>query len=190
MKTLLYSPPKYWRGEYVCREEYGIGIVDTNFLPSNIYLAAAYLRARGKDADAVDAESAETSLDSYDTVVVWVCLLHSFYKDRTRPTGANNLLLPNSAMSYILASYQGLQVMAADLKDSKGIYDHSLQWYDVLELQSQGTMTPAQFDEMIRDVVNFLAYSAEPYHEKQKNVQKISRICKRNFCRKSRRFRN
>ncbi len=101
----------------------------------------------------------------------WVyTYLHSFYVDRTRPTGANNLLFPSTAMSYILASYQGIQTKAADLKDTQGIYDHSLQWYDVLELQAQGSMTPAQFDETTRDVVNFLAYAAAPYHEKQQRL--------------------
>ena len=81
MKTLLLNPPKHLRGIYVCREENGIGEVDCDFLPSNIYLAAAYLREMGKDVDALDAETPVVSFDGYDVVVVWVCILHSFYED-------------------------------------------------------------------------------------------------------------
>ena len=81
MKTLLLNPPKYWKGMYVSREEYGIGVVNCDFLPSNIFLAAAYLRAVGKNADALDAETSMVSLDGYDVVVVWVCILRSFYGD-------------------------------------------------------------------------------------------------------------
>ncbi len=119
----------------------------------------------------LDVKPPDLSLETDVRGADWVyTYLHSFYIDKSRPTGANNLLLPNSAMSYILASYQGVQMPAPDLKASRGIYDHALQWYDVLELQSQGSMTPAQYDGMVGDVVNFLAYSAEPYHEKQKHL--------------------
>lgn len=119
----------------------------------------------------LDVKPPDLSLETDVRGADWIyTYLHSFYMDKTRPTGANNLLFPNAAMSYILASYQGVQTLVSDPKDSRGIYDHALQWYDALELQSQGTMTPTQFDETVRDVVNFLAYSAEPYHEKQKNL--------------------
>ncbi len=119
----------------------------------------------------LDVKPPDLSLETDVRGADWVyTYLHSFYVDKTRPTGANNLLFPNTAMSYILASYQGIQTKLNDQKESRGIYDHALQWYDVLELQSQGSMTPAQFDEMARDIVNFLAYSAEPYHEKQTHL--------------------
>lgn len=119
----------------------------------------------------LDVKPPDLSLEADVRGVDWIyTYLHSFYVDKSRPTGANNLLFPNTAMSYILASYQGIQVKADDLKGSGGIYDKTRQWYDALELQSQGSMTPAQFDETMRDVVNFLAYSAEPYHAQQKRI--------------------
>lgn len=37
MGTLLLNPPKYWKGQYVSREHYGVGLVSTDFLPSNIF---------------------------------------------------------------------------------------------------------------------------------------------------------
>jgi len=81
MKTLLLNPPKRWNRLYICREEYGIGTITTNFLPSHIYLATAYLRKQGKDADALDVGTKSVSFDNYDGVVVWVCVLYSFYED-------------------------------------------------------------------------------------------------------------
>lgn len=110
MKTLLLNPPKYWKGRYISREENGIGFVDTNFLPSNIFLAAAYLRARGKDADALDAETPMVPLNGYDVVAVWVCILHSFYEDiqllkRAKDEGKRTIMILNDA-------YEGLEMEA------------------------------------------------------------------------------
>lgn len=110
MKTLLLNPPKYLQGSYVSREEYGIGLVDTDFLPSNIFLAAAYLRSKGKDADALDAETPLVSMEHYDVVVVWVCILHSFYEDinllkRAKDEGKRTVMIFNDA-------YEGLEMEA------------------------------------------------------------------------------
>jgi hypothetical protein len=110
MKTLLLNPPKHLRGIYVCREENGIGEVDRDFLPSSIYLAAAYLRETGKDADALDAETPVVSFDGYDAVVVWVCILHSFYEDvqllkRAKEEGRRTVMILNDA-------HEGLEMEA------------------------------------------------------------------------------
>lgn len=96
--------------------------------------------------------------------------LHSFYVDPTRPTGFNNLLIPNTVMSGILAVYQGRQQLATDIKKSRLIVQEEPQWYDQLELQSAGTMTPEAFDQTITDLVNFLAYAADPYAIKQAKI--------------------
>lgn len=93
--------------------------------------------------------------------------LHSFYLDPSRPTGFNNLIFPNTVMSNIVASYQGQQIRLADNQLSHGKYTHQLQWYDVLVLQTQGSMTPEEFDKTIADVVNFLVYAADPYAGEQ-----------------------
>jgi len=96
----------------------------------------------------------------------WVyTYLHSFYVDTTRPTGYNNLVFPNSVMPNFLAPYQGQQVLVEDT--SKHLYSTSVQWYDLLVLQKQGSMNAEQFDQAMIDVVNFLAYAAEPYRADQ-----------------------
>lgn len=93
--------------------------------------------------------------------------LHSFYQDPTRPTGMNNLLLPNTAMPGIIAPYQGDQVLV-----EHPIPDllNQVEWYDMLKLVKQGSMTPEQFDATINDLVNFLSYAAQPYRAKQEAI--------------------
>lgn len=111
--------------------------------------------------------SVEVSYRGADWVYTY---LHSFYQDPSSPTGFNNLLVLNTKMPGILIPYQGLQVKVAETGFDKTIYDHELQWYDVLVLQKQGAMTPQQFDATVTDVVNFLAYAAEPYKVKQQRI--------------------
>jgi hypothetical protein len=44
MRTLLLNPPTAFRGMHVSREQCGIGLVEERFLPSEMFLAAAYSR--------------------------------------------------------------------------------------------------------------------------------------------------
>ena len=77
--------------------------------------------------------------------------LRSFYLDPKRPTGVNNLKLPNAAMPHVLWELQGLQTAK-------------------LEKVSAGTLTPEAYDEFVRDTVNFLDYIAEPMKLKRQSL--------------------
>lgn len=99
---------------------------------------------------------------------IWT-YLHSFYQDPSRPTGANNLLVPNSAMTNVLAGYQGNQALLKG-KIENGVIYNDTEWYDKVILVKQGSMTPEQFDATIADVVNFLGYAAEPYKQQQHKI--------------------
>lgn len=110
----------------------------------------------------------DLSLEAGKRGVNWIyTYLHSFYKDSARPTGANNLLVPNSAMPNIVGPYQGDQELVKD--PMPDLLNH-VQWYDLLKLTRQGTMTPEQFDETVADVVNFLAYATEPFRAEQEKI--------------------
>ena len=89
--------------------------------------------------------------------------LHAFYKDATRPTGYNNLLVKDVNMPNILVPFQGEQELKPDgqqlLAETK-IY--KLHYYSVLEMTKSGSMTPEEFDTTIMDLVNFFVYAAEP----------------------------
>lgn len=102
MKILLLNPPKYRLGRYMSRDEGGIGTIPRDFLPSNIFLAATYLKERGKDVDVLDAKTAGISYGGYDVIVVWVCTLHSFYDDieflrRAKEEGKRTIMILNDA---------------------------------------------------------------------------------------------
>jgi ubiquinol-cytochrome c reductase cytochrome c1 subunit len=112
----------------------------------------------------------DLSLEASVRGVDWIyTYLHSFYKDTARPTGVNNLLVPNSAMPGIISAYQGEQNLTTDKLDL-GVINHTIYWYDLVTLTSQGSMTPGQFDDTMTDLVNFLAYASEPYREQQQHI--------------------
>ena len=100
--------------------------------------------------------------------VNWVyTYLHSFYKDPAAASGVNNLIFPGTAMPAVLAPYQGEQVLV-----EKPTYDlfHQVQWFDLVQPVKQGTMKGDEFDQAVADVVNFLAYAAEPFHIEQERI--------------------
>ena len=74
--------------------------------------------------------------------------LTSFYKDDSRPLGVNNSLYSNVGMPHVLAWMEGLKSPSSE----KGSYEYI----------SEGTMTPAEYDKAITDLVNFLVYVSEP----------------------------
>lgn len=88
----------------------------------------------------------------------WVySYLHGFYLDPSRPVGWNNTVFPNASMPNALVSLQGVQqpVETDNGSDEEG-------GIPKLELVQAGSMTPAQFDAAVRDLVSFMEYAAEP----------------------------
>jgi ubiquinol-cytochrome c reductase cytochrome c1 subunit len=84
--------------------------------------------------------------------------LRTFYRDPKAPTGWNNAVFPNVSMPHALWSLQGqrgLQVLAQK-EGGHGVVQY--KWTEI----TKGTQTPAEYDATVRDLVNFLAYAAEP----------------------------
>ena len=112
----------------------------------------------------------DLSLEAEVRGVDWIyTYLHSFYVDKSRPTGVNNLVFPDTAMMNAVAPYQGIQELSQE-KTPQGIIYSDTEWYDLLTLVQKGNMTPEQFDATITDLVNFLAYAAEPYRMEQERI--------------------
>ena len=111
--------------------------------------------------------SLETDVHGVDWVYTY---LHSFYQDKSRPSGVNNLLVPNTAMPNQLAPFQGDQeLVAKPMPDLLG----QVEWYDVVKLTRQGSMTISYRSNLMKQwlmLVNFLAYAAEPYREEQEKI--------------------
>lgn len=84
--------------------------------------------------------------------------LRGFYADESSPTGVDNIVLPGTAMPHVLWQLQGVQ-HAVEVADP----EHPDEAPHLeLELATPGTMSEAEFDEVVRDVVNFLDYIGEP----------------------------
>jgi len=102
--------------------------------------------------------------------VDWIyTYLHSFYKDPNSPTGVNNLLVPGTAMPAVLAPFQGEQELVAH-----PVYDmlHEVQWFDLVKPVTQGSMKPDEYEQAMHDLVNFLAYAAEPFKAEQHGIKR------------------
>ena len=77
--------------------------------------------------------------------------LRAFYVDPARPLGVNNLVFKDVGMPNVFWREQGEQVLG---KDAHGEAS--------LSLAKPGSMSPAEFDGMMGDLVGFMTYMAEP----------------------------
>jgi len=78
----------------------------------------------------------------------WVyTYLNSFYQDEGRPFGVNNTVFPAVAMPHVLQHMQGLPM---------------LQEGGTTIITEAGELTPAEYDQVVRDITGFLVYSGDP----------------------------
>lgn len=90
--------------------------------------------------------------------------LKTFYSDPSTPSGVNNLALPGTAMPHVLSELQGVQTATFQTIEQKGS-DGSVstqQAFVKFDPGVPGSMSEAEYDEFIRDTVNFLDYVGEP----------------------------
>jgi ubiquinol-cytochrome c reductase cytochrome c1 subunit len=94
--------------------------------------------------------------------------LKSFYLDPAKATGVNNLALPGTAMPHVLWTLQGYQeaVWEGEM-DEQGV---AQKHFKEFALASPGSMTTEEFDEFVRDTVNFLEYIAEPAQMQRRSL--------------------
>ena len=96
----------------------------------------------------------------------WVyTFLRTFYLDERAATGANNLMLPNASMPHVLWELQGLQSATFEVSETDGVVtDHFGEpaYFEGFEQVSQGTLSAEEYDQFVRDLVNFLDWAATP----------------------------
>jgi len=81
--------------------------------------------------------------------------LKTFYADPKSSTGSNNLAYPNTAMPAVLSSLEGVKQAAFRTVGDDKIFQN-------FQTTVPGTLTPVQYDDFVRDTVNFLDYVGEP----------------------------
>jgi ubiquinol-cytochrome c reductase cytochrome c1 subunit len=90
--------------------------------------------------------------------------LKTFYLDPTRPTGANNLRLPATAMPHVLSELEGVKRAVYRNVEKRGEDGKATteQVFDHFEQVAPGRMSAEEYDTFVRDTVNFLVYVGEP----------------------------
>lgn len=95
----------------------------------------------------------------------WVySYLKSFYVDPTRPMGVNNLVLPGASMPHVLWGLQGWQHLAEAKEGADGAaaQDGGHGHASPFTPAQGGTLSADEYDKFVGDLVNFMAYAAEP----------------------------
>lgn len=109
-------------------------------------------------------EAPDLTLEARIRGADWIyTYLMSFYSDPKRPWGVNNRLFPDVAMPNILGGLQGMQfpVYRTETIPYNG-NTKQINVIDHLQLINDGRMIEQEFECMVRDLVNFLSYVAEP----------------------------
>jgi len=92
--------------------------------------------------------------------------LRSFYRDASRPSGWNNVVYPNVGMPHVLWELQGEQVLREVKVQAPGY----MKTEHKLALSKPGTMTTIEYDYLVADLVNYMAYMAEPARQTRKTL--------------------
>lgn len=97
--------------------------------------------------------SVEVRVRSVDWIYTY---LRSFYADDSRPWGVNNAVFKKVAMPHVLYELQGLQERLDNPKEEEA---NAVPKFKLVE---KGLLTPEQYNDWVRDLVNFLNYVSEP----------------------------
>jgi ubiquinol-cytochrome c reductase cytochrome c1 subunit len=96
--------------------------------------------------------------------------LRTFYKDEARPTGWNNLVVPNVAMPHVMWQLQGVRTVK--MVEEKDPHDHTktVHKFAGFEQVTPGSMNAAEFDTATADLVAYLEWMAEPAQQQRKRL--------------------
>jgi ubiquinol-cytochrome c reductase cytochrome c1 subunit len=92
----------------------------------------------------------------------WVyTYMKTFYVDPSRPLGVNNKVFPKVGMPHVLEPLQGVQrIVCKEAPVRQTLTENQCGTLEVVD--GTGKLTPAEYDQLIYDLVNFLEYVGEP----------------------------
>jgi len=82
--------------------------------------------------------------------------MRSFYRDDTRPTGWNNTVYDKVAMPHVLYELQGEQELNHETHE--------------LKLVKTGALSEEEYDTLVGDLTNYMAYMAEPAKQQRNRM--------------------
>lgn len=85
--------------------------------------------------------------------------LRTYYRDDAKATGWNNLAFPNVGMPHVLWELQGQRKPVYDTVESHGHEVHVLKGWQQI---TPGKLSPAEYDEAVADLVNYMQWMSEP----------------------------
>ncbi|MET3131794.1 ubiquinol-cytochrome c reductase cytochrome c1 subunit [Oxalobacteraceae bacterium GrIS 1.11] len=88
--------------------------------------------------------------------------LRSFYKDDTRPTGWNNMVLPNVAMPHALWELQGVQTAKMGEEADPHEAGKMVHKFEGFEQVKPGKLSKLEYDGAVADLVGYMDWMAEP----------------------------
>ncbi len=93
--------------------------------------------------------------------------LRGFYLAPDSPTGVDNRVLGGTSMPHVLWELQGYQKALFSSHTEEGVTSHTFEGF---EIAIDGSMEGEDFDDFVRDTVNFLAYIAEPIRSERRKL--------------------
>jgi ubiquinol-cytochrome c reductase cytochrome c1 subunit len=98
--------------------------------------------------------------------------MKTFYADPTKPTGVNNLALEGTAMPHVLSDLQGVQtaVFRNEEVPGEGGKLVARKVWEKFEPDTPGSLSAAEYDQFVGDIVNFLQYVGEPVQAKRQRL--------------------
>jgi ubiquinol-cytochrome c reductase cytochrome c1 subunit len=99
--------------------------------------------------------------------------LRTFYKDDARPTGWNNLVVPNVAMPHVLWQLQGVRTVRMVEEPDPHEKGKTVHRFAGFEQVTPGALTAQQFDEQVADLVAYMSWMAEPTRDLRKRLGAI-----------------
>ena len=94
--------------------------------------------------------------------------LKGFYVSDSSPTGVDNVVLAGTSMPHVLWELQGFQEANFDYHENDdGSVTTTFQGFEQI---SAGSMDAEEYDNFVRDTVNFLAYISEPVRSDRRKL--------------------
>lgn len=95
--------------------------------------------------------------------------LRSFYVDESRPFGVNNAVFKDVGMPHVLQPLQG----TPRLTHEETMIDGEMKEQFVgIKTDGDGALSTEEYDQAVADLVNFLAYSGEPFRLQSESIGK------------------
>lgn len=92
----------------------------------------------------------------------------TFYRDPSRPLGANNLVFKDVAMPHVLWELQGWQRPV--YKQQTNAKGNTVNKFDHLEYETTGILSDKEYKKTVQDLVNFMVYLGEPIKLKRQMI--------------------